>query len=83
MKKINTLTVNSGSKQEFLLKKEQSYFITQFINTSPNNPMADTIFKPLDSSKIEASVEILKDNSKKIILENNLDSGINIEIYEP
>ncbi len=82
MKKIQTLTISAKSRQDFVLKKGEKYYIAPFKYTNPSNPMADSVFKPLDSSRVKISTESLSD-SEKVTVENDLDFGINIEIYQP
>jgi hypothetical protein len=77
MKRVNTVNIAPHSKGKFLLGDKQTYFITSQSYINPDNPGADAVFKPIDATKIKVS-----GGPTSFEVENELDTGINIEIYE-
>ncbi len=82
MEKVKTIMIPPRSKQSFSLGKGQTYSITQLGFIDPNNPRADVVFKPLDSSKIRITKlpKTTLGDTDNYLVENDSESGIGIEI---
>lgn len=75
--------IHSGKDRPFIVGKNQAYKIVPMGYVDVNNPLGDTIFDPLDVSRVSIIKKgELTDGSIVFIANSVCKCGVNIEVFD-